>query len=119
MTSEPPSESSPVVPVEETKWWEIHAELQVNNKLCYFENDMKIWGIKVEQTKRKLMIINNSDYVQQEEDGSKFFILIGQVAQEKLWWISECEWKLKYEKLGEEIQKLNKQNAVSLVRSGH
>ena len=36
MTSEP--ESSPVVPAEETKWWEIHAELQVNNKLCYFEN---------------------------------------------------------------------------------
>ena len=81
MTSEPPSESSPVVPVEETKWWEIHAELQVNNKLCYFENDMKIWGVKVEQTKRKLIIINNSDYVQHEEDGSKFFFYFNWVGR--------------------------------------
>ena len=54
MTSEP--ESSPVVPAEETKWWEIHAELQVNNKLCYFENDIEIWSTRVEQTLRKLMI---------------------------------------------------------------
>ena len=76
MTSEPPSESTPVVQVEEMKWWEIHAELQVNNKLCYFENDIEIWGIKVEQTKRKLIIINNSDYVQHEEDGSLFFSIL-------------------------------------------
>ena len=39
MTSEP--ESSPVVPAEETKWWEIHAELQVNNKLAILKTTLK------------------------------------------------------------------------------